>query len=327
MAFLIGIIILEISSYQKNEHKINILKNLINLDILKKYKKFTLKELKEFKKKNKNLKYAFYENFIIDLTQFSERHPGGNNLIESNLYSDIGRYITGTQSFSSDINSHDHKLETFKFIIEKLIIGILDENHNFIKTCINNVKNTLNDNESLESENKQFIHPSFDFFEENIFFFEKNNLAENTNQIVFDTENYKFSKFLPGIKWMGRNVSINSVKLNKTRYYSICLSLNPYMMNYLNLLMKRFISLERNQIPNEESLKSQLDSDNYTNFFYVYVKNYNFKNSLSRDINLMKKDEQILIRGPLVKKFFFKFLILFIFLLIFIFLKGNWVKS
>lgn len=309
-------IFLEIFNYQNNKNKIKIINKLVTLNNLSKYKIFSFKDLKNYKKQNPQIKYVLFENFIIDVTEFSTIHPGGNNLIDSNLFTDIGRYITGTQAFSNDIKSYDHSSQTFIYIIEKLIIGILDENHNYIKqlgTDYNkSSRMSINQNDLSENENKKLVTKNTDsefyFFEENMNFIEKNNIAEDTDQIVFYSENYKFAKFLSGIKWMGRHMSVNSDKLNKTRYYSICLCLSPYMKDKMNLILNNLKSLENNINIRKSLIQTETEKENFSNNFYVYLKKYDFKNCLSKEIHEMKHDDKILIRGPLVNINFFLYI-------------------
>ena len=67
---------------------------------------------------------------------------------------------------------------------------------------------------------------------------------------------------------MGRHFSISSTKLNKTRYYSLSLSLTEEMKEIENV--KR---LERK----EQILNIRIkEKDKYTDYFCLHIKRYNY---------------------------------------------------
>jgi len=59
-----------------------------------------LVELKETKK------YVLIDNVICDVSVFLENHPGGKNIITTYLYTDVGRFLTGTESFDTNFEKH-----------------------------------------------------------------------------------------------------------------------------------------------------------------------------------------------------------------------------
>jgi hypothetical protein len=133
---------------------------------------------------------------------------------------------------------------------------------------------------------------------------DKINLADNTNEFRFGPiKETKFSRFIPGVFWMGRHFSVSSQLLNKTRYYTICLTLeNNIKMKHLNLLENVKILEEGSNNLNINMLnENELVSD----YLNLYIKAYDFPNTLSNHINNLntKSQSDLIIKGPCVNLF------------------------
>ena len=228
----------------------------------------TLPQMKvsDLENEKKNKKFVIYENLICDVGSYIESHPGGKNLLSDNLFTDIGRYMTGNQAYSSNFHNYSHKYKTFVYLIEKLAYAELKlednivMNHKMVSHFINN---------SFTIENKREI-------------------ASNTYEYRFKTNELIFSRFLKGHQWIGKHFSITSKKLNKTRYYTLCLVLDEKLHNKHNELMDYI----------KEGKEVSEINFNTTNYLNIYCKRYPFVDALSNELFL--GNNEFIIRGPMV---------------------------
>ena len=224
---------------------------------------------------------------MCDVGDFIESHPGGAHLLIKNLYQDIGRYVTGTQAFSKNFKPHPHNYLTHKHIIMQLAYGEIKDNHNIVSSS--------SKNQSIEN---QKINSLCDYIsEKDCMLSNKTMIVENVCEFQFTFPQYDFSRILPNIYWIGRHFSVSSKKLNKTRYYSLSLCLNPFMKMKHKGLVNNIYKLENHEELDELTLTEQEMKSNY---LCLYIKKYNFKNGLSKHIhNLPEKSQtDLIIRGP-----------------------------
>lgn len=227
-----------------------------------------LNKLKETKK------FVLLNNLVIDVTKFVDNHPGGKNLLKDHLYEDVGRFITGTESYGSKFSPYDHSASTQKHMIEKMCIG------EFKDASVG----------KLVALNGSPVNDGFVIMNKII-------IAENTTNFQFHNSKYNFSRFLTGADWLGKHYSVTSTKLNKTRYYSSCLTLDP-VIKEKHLLLLDNLKKQDKGILNDCIIKPEEVNCNYLN---LYIKKYNFKKGLSGLIHSIpeKTENDLIITGPI----------------------------
>ena len=127
----------------------------------------------------------------------------------------------------------------------------------------------------------------------------KSKIAENVLEFQFSSSNnLKFAKFLPGVNWIGKHFSVSSMNLNKTRYYSLCLTLDTAIRNKHLLLLENITRLEKG-----ENIIDPLLNENeiYSDHLSFYIKKYTVPKALSNHIHNLELNYQsdLTIRGPM----------------------------
>jgi hypothetical protein len=247
----------------------------------KQYSKMQLQNLKQEKK------IVFMDNYIVDVTEYIEHHLGGQiNLIET-LNHDVSRYLDATSSINADFNPHDHLVSTYQHILDKMVIGVVEDNSGLII-------NSKNENQVIEDL---------------MSIISTRDLSKETKEFKFSPvnkyPNHSFSRFIPGCEFIGKHfavkISLNkvsSVPLNKTRYYSVCLCLNTLIKEKHWIILKNVERIAQNQ----EIISPNLtDEEIKSDCLELYVKKYNFTGALSLHLHeLNPHSEELIIRGPIV---------------------------
>lgn len=295
VVFLGTIVIIEITNLINNKlKKVNKLKDFFQEQDIKlsdTFPKFNLASLHEEKSKTK---WVLYDNYICDVGNYITSHPGGANTIEENLYSDMSRFMTGTQAYSSGIEAYDHNIRTVQLLIDKMCYGVLKDSHNIIfkkgSTPMHIAKNT--ESASLHESPSEYISESY------VHLVSKQEIAENIFQYKFKSQKgMQFAKILPGVYSLGRHYSLSSLELNKTRYYSISMCLSEEIKRKHFELIQNVKKIESGlEVVNVEIPEDKM----YCDEFNLYIKKYNFKNGLSGYVVKFNDDMQtdLIIRGP-----------------------------
>lgn len=246
---------------------------------------YNLKQVNEEKSKTK---FVIFENYLVDVTKFIDHHPGRPHLIEDNLYSDVGRYMTGTQAYSQHYHTHYHSASTFKKMLNEMVFAeIKDENKIILKhgppsdTITFNLLSSGTMNESYIQLNSKI------------------QIAESVYEFRFvPQQSLRYAKFLPGITWIGKHFSVSSLELNKTRYYSLCLTLDENVKQKHLQLLQNVAKLDSKQEIENVAIP---DNENYVKYLSLYIKRYPEKQSLSDYIHNLPLNTQsdLIIRGPL----------------------------
>lgn len=250
--------------------------------------------VEQLKYESKNKKWVIYDNLICDVGLLVDYHPGGKNLITDSLYTDIGRYITGTQAYNTKFKAYNHKYMTYKYFLNAMAYAYLKDESYLIKK--NNLPHFLNGAET-----------------DKIVLLDKKLIAEHTYEYKFkldfisnEKENVVFAKFLPGHLWIGRHYAVSSKMLNKTRYYSICLSLDEKLTECYTEILNKLIDIEEESTVNEKSINSLFKNESSklvvnAEYFTLYIKKYDFSNTLSKHINKLEKfeDNDLVYKGPI----------------------------
>lgn len=305
-AFFLGIIILlEILNFTTNYFKREeFMKELVEeLETEKKLYGNNIKIIspEDLVNERKNRKFVLYENYLINVNKFLEYHPGGQMALEENLYSDVGRYLTGNQAFKKNFKPHTHKYMTLKHIITSMAYSELRDDHGLVY-------------KNLNSESSKIINDFFKFSdlcsssyyisESNPILQHKSLVAKDTFEYRFSIKKFNFARFLAGVSWIGRHYSVSSMHANKTRYYSICLAMDPKIKEKLLRLMENIKLLENRQSISMDSTGLCIkDNEMISDYLCLYIKHYNFNNSLSNHIYNLPVGNQsdLVIRGPIVR--------------------------
>jgi hypothetical protein len=244
-------------------------KSLENDEVVVYYSKEDLKKLTQ--------DYVFYDNNIVDVTEFMNHHPGGRLQLKESLKQDITRYIIGSVALNQNFSPHKHSFLANKHIVGKLTMGVLIENHNLI----------------LDMNKKSC------YVDEDCEILASNSIAKNTFEIkvLLSNRDLKIPKFLPGFEWMGKHFAVTSKNLAKTRLYSICLCLNSDVLKMQEVLLSNIQQLEDSQTCKEiyENLETESKS------IEIYVKKYDYLEALSSYITISGKEKStdLMIKGPI----------------------------
>jgi ferredoxin-NADP reductase len=277
--FLTLIIILEIIFFTHNKNKVSLIGKVQPSSSIRKV------HTNELEDEKRSMKYVLFYNYLCDVGPFIKFHPGGSNLIQDNLYSDVTRYITGNQAYSKNFHNHSHNYATQKHLIQKMAYAELIEESGII------------------IGNKQLNRATCNLISKRV-------VAENTVEFSFQpvSDSCKFSKFLPGVHYIGKHFLIDDPELNRSRFYSFCFALDETVKEkHLNLL-KNIERLEKGESGNLENCSIvELANENteYSNkgssYLKLYIKRYNFADALSNKLHSIEKNHEskIQISGPI----------------------------
>lgn len=262
-----------------------------------------------------SLSIVFYDNLVCDVSKFIDHHPGGDNNLRKYVGKDVSRFLSGTYPANKYFNAHKHLNQTILALMDHYAIGSLKNNN------LNLTRDFSNNSIDVNS----FHKASLESIDE---------IAKETYQIEFkiEDENHKiirFAKALPGIEFFGKHFSVFSNKLNKTRYYSICLALNKETYsshkNLLDKLLKSkttnkennailtirqdeenktdSISIEKSKkVEKAEKAKLLKNNEGYQNTLELFLKKYNNPDSMSNILTnklSIQKEQEFMINGPL----------------------------
>ncbi len=297
MAVLVGaIFILEIIDFQLAWcRKVNKLKSTFD-DYERSFeeKKLTYFNLNDLNKEIGKRKFVLYDNYVCDVEKYIKEHPGGAKMIEDNLYSDMARYMTGTQPYSKDYKAYDHNFATTKRLLQSMCYGMIKDNNGIVVNSLTERSN-LSNVEILEIIGRmKVMNESYSLL------LERREIATKFYEFRFGSQQkLNFARFLQGVSWIGRHFSLASTGLNKTRYYSLCLSLNPVYIEKLLLLTENIRRLERKETVQRVTVHPQ---ELYSNYLSLYIKHYNFKGALTDHMMRLALNSQsdLIIKGPLV---------------------------
>lgn len=287
-----------ISNYIKKTESLK--KYLDRVEEIKKLnyeKKKPIINLEQLNAQKKVTKFVLFENYVCDVTEFIDHHPGGAMLIQDNLYTDVGRYLTGTQAYNKHFNKYEHYLMTHKHLIDHMTCAEIKDKHNIlaIMTNVDNPSEVLKHTDQTEN----YINA------DKVVINEKRMIAKNVCEFkIGGIKKTSFTRFLPGVFWIGRHFSVSSSYLNKTRYYSICLSLDAVIKEKHLALLNNILYLENKKA--EKVVKTLLEeNEKMSENLHLYIKEYPSKWALSSHIHKhpLKTQSDLIIRGPCVRGF------------------------
>jgi hypothetical protein len=69
--------------------------------------------------------FVLHENYLCDVTEFIDQHPGGRIHIEESIGLDVSRCVTGTAAINGKFDPYDHsmraRLQLMSFAIAELV--------------------------------------------------------------------------------------------------------------------------------------------------------------------------------------------------------------
>jgi hypothetical protein len=258
---------METINYYFNKYKFEYLDTLVSKTTFK--HKIIPTEL--YDEKTKGINFVLYENLICDVGPFMNRHPGGKNIIGSNLYTDVGRYLSGTQGYSSKVDSNNHNYFTIRYLIQKLAYAELIQDTNILINITDRSKN----------------------FERNLKITSKKEVARNVFEYKFVDKNYQFAKFLTGHTWLGRHFTISNSYIGKTRYYTLSLAMDYSYRKRLNILMDNMLK----GIALNSNMEYKLE-ERHADYLCFYIKRYKYPDALSNV--LWEESSEFKVKGPMV---------------------------
>jgi len=149
---------------------------------------FSYEKIKELMKKGEK-KFVFMDNYLIDVEHYAEYHPGGKNLLTSNYYQDVSRYLIGSVPFNSKFKGVDHLFLSCLYALKFLSFGELIENHRIIM------------DESLDKS--IYLAYKMEVIQTRV-------TAGPISEITFKLTEGRaaFARFLTGIRYMGKHFSV-----------------------------------------------------------------------------------------------------------------------
>ena len=178
---------LKIRHELKEKHKILLIKQLdqeFKSNNVKIYSHLELSKLK------KSRKIVFFDNYIIDVTDFIEHHPGGQIHLIETINQDVSRYLDATAAINPSFDPRSHLVSTYQHIFDSMIIGQFQDNSGLI------IKSNKNS----------------DIIDHELSLMSKRKIAKDTYEFKFQfktkSQDIIFSRFLPGFEWMGRHFAV-----------------------------------------------------------------------------------------------------------------------
>ena len=150
---------------------------------------------KVFKKMiKKGKQWSFYDEHLLDLSEFASSHPGGRRMIKKTIGEDMGKYINGSSSLPP-MAPFTHP-DTIKSLVSSLVIGHVGfANDIFIP---------------LSSES----HGCMNWTVHKI-----RAVCSSTYCVELENSNWRIER-PPGVAWMGKHFLVSSDTSYK-RYYSL----------------------------------------------------------------------------------------------------------
>jgi hypothetical protein len=194
-------------------------------------KKLNFINLSDLSKECGKRKFVLYDNYVCDVADYIQHHPGGAKMIEDYLHFDMAKYMTGTQPYTKEYEAYDHNYATTKQLLSMCYAVIKDNNGLVVSSQPSNLPIT----EKLELKNFSCeLNQSYPLLKE------KRDIASQIYEFRFGShQKMNFARYLPGLFWIGRHFALSSTTLNKTRYYSVCHSLDP-------IYQEKFLALTEN---------------------------------------------------------------------------------
>lgn len=227
----------------------------------------------------KQKQLVFYDELVLDVSKFSDSHPGGKLIIEDAIGEDFGKYINGCSSYGDGITPYYHSDQT-RLIIEKLAVGVLKYPEVFITD--NEVSN-------------RYLETPWTLVA-------KTKLAGTLTKLLsYESSRHSFSK-PKGVTWLGRHFRMAFFQKGKWvyRYYSavVCMAPEIYSQwsDYLKATKMAFTKTELNY-----SLESEADDHMNTarELLHLIVKEYKPHGLVSQFAAGMALGESVYLKGPL----------------------------
>ena len=257
-------------------------------------------DYKAIKNYDKNKKLVLVYNFVCDVTEFINHHPGGKDNIIKNINSDITRFLIGNVNSLNNFVPFKHSNDIIYFIIKNYAISKLN-----LKYCPL-VKE--NDNQAGADQTSFDLYSTEAFIVNDIFFkHSEEEIYKNFYQFTFKTHSNQhifFANGLPGYSHLGKHYVLSSVTTKISRMYSICFMLNKIIKNKHYCLVNYCLSInDTTKIElDEEVINTTIDKNGlYSNELVLNMKIYeNNQNAFSNYVHSSSHIfNDFLVNGPI----------------------------
>ena len=99
------------------------------LQVLYTFNLVNRKQINELKTKGKL--FVIHENYLCDVSEFINTHPGGRVHLEETLFTDVSRCVTGTVAVNNKFEPHDHSYKA-RMQLMNLAFAELVEDHDLV---------------------------------------------------------------------------------------------------------------------------------------------------------------------------------------------------
>lgn len=156
---------------------------------------------------NAGKKLVLFNNFIVNVENFMDEHPGTRFVISHNIGKEIGKYFYGAYSLEQDVAPYAHSSYAAN-LIKRLTVGKLEISKKY-ENEVENMKKMMESVYLIES-------PDLVFTVRN-----KTEINESVSRIAFHGSDTTIKKFYSGLKLLGKGYSITSLNNYISRYYTI----------------------------------------------------------------------------------------------------------
>ena len=164
-------------------------------------------------------KLVLFNNFVVNVENFMDEHPGTRFVISHNIGKEIGKYFYGAYSLEQDVAPYTHSSYAAS-LIKRLTVGKLEIS-----------KKYENEDENMKIKSKNSAINSKLYIVESVYLIEspdlvftvrsKTEINESVSRIEFHGSDTTIKKFYSGLKLLGKGYSITSLNNYISRYYTI----------------------------------------------------------------------------------------------------------
>ena len=219
--------------------------------------------------------YVLLDNYVVDVKNFIDEHPGGSAVLKHHIGKDIGKYFHGAYSVVSPYAQNIHSTDALKILKRLIVSKLSSENHEtyFIKDSMNNASQlySIKDQEEIGKD---------------LYRVTLSNPQTRVKNIVDYSLNF------------GKCFLVCSKENNKRRYYTVCHCLWSGIYNEYLTVIKAVVN-------NQEYEPKYSSIDEYkaeSKDLELVVKHYGQSNNgISKQLTQPGINSKFFIEGPLSK--------------------------
>ncbi|CAG9330481.1 unnamed protein product [Blepharisma stoltei] len=154
-----------------------------------------------------NLKWVFFDEFVVDVSGFMQNHPGGDYMLREVIGEDVGKYINGCSSIGDGVLPYGHT-QIARNLLNILVVGKIGQTNDYILNKDGITDDTWNMNWKIAK---------------------RYNLSSTTQSIEFKSHKWAVRESPRGFEWIGKHFRDRAVIGSRVvkRYYSL-LAANLY---------------------------------------------------------------------------------------------------